>query len=623
MKLPDVPDGEIVGRVAVADAPQVTDTGDCYIGSSHFVGEGMTVYSWAAPIAKIFFTETEHPLCHQVQGVRTFTHEGGRINDFSDERRSGSAARPLFAQRTMTVAAPSTRPLPRPAPTPPAVHWSSTSDGGRDAEEIATPRSTGPASPILATTKPEADQGGPSRNDTVRARELLERNLRRARTGQLESVLATLQSDQYDLVTRHGHDDLIIDGHPGTGKTVIAVHRAAYLTSPDYNHDSGTDEQIRRLLLVGPTDEYVAHVAPAISRLSHGAGEVHVMSLRGVLGKATGLTSVPEGRAITRIDDGDSQLWSLAYNAASIMNRVSESAGPRSTRIRRAYEIARRNGEGAALVTTDDRWIEYLASLPSFENARQNRAHIPLIAALGWCIAPPQDLRSFDHIIVDEAQDVMAIEWVLLDAMNQDERWTLLGDMNQRRSDAAHGSWNYIADALAILDSGGEAPVTRIRRGYRSTPAIMSFANRLLPKHSRDLESFQTEGAEVVVHRTERDALLPELLIQVRDLAERHPGGSIAIIAMERPVVEDYLRQKRWQSEPHQPHRWRHDGLAVDLVSPDAARGLEWDAVVVVEPAKFPKNFLRHGLLYTSLTRANRELQIVHSQALPEPLRDR
>jgi DNA helicase IV len=48
---------------------------------------------------------------------------------------------------------------------------------------------------------------------------------------------------------------------------------------------------------------------------------------------------------------------------------------------------------------------------------------------------------------------------------------------------------------------------------------------------------------------------------------------------------------------------------------------LEFDAVVVVEPIDFPKNLGRHGLLYTSLTRANRSLAVVHAKALPDELR--
>lgn len=606
VKMPSTPDGVLVGRVALDNAPQVSAAGECYIGSAYHQDRDITVYSWAAPIAQIFFTHDGHPLCENVVGRRTFTHDGGRISDFEDEHRRGDSTQRLFRVREMQVPNAPPRALPqappRPMPTAPPIG------------QPAAP--TQDAAPATAHT-PAANKPA---HGGVRAKKLLERNLEKARTGQLESVLATLQPEQYGLVTRDGHDDLIIDGHPGTGKTVIAVHRAAYLTSPEYNQNSGPGTQISKVLVLGPTDEYVAHVAPAIGQLTNGSGEVHVMSLRKLLASASGLVAVPEGRAITRIDDGDAHLWSLAHNAVSLLKRTGRVAGPRSSRIRTAYQLLRSNGDRGSLVTTDDSWAEYLASLPPFEQARTTRAHAPLIAALGWCVEPHPDLRGFDHIIVDEAQDVMAIEWVLLDAINTHERWTILGDMNQRRSDAAHGSWTFIADALALLDSEGKAPVVSMRRGYRSTAPIMEFANKLLPQHARHTELIQSTGAPVLVERTAPTALHEQALAHVHELRSTYPNGTIAIIGMERPVTETYLRQHGWIKEPHHAHRWSSRGSTVDVISPDYARGLEWDAVIVLEPATFPKNFLRHGLLYTSLTRANRELRVLHASPLPEAL---
>ncbi len=53
------------------------------------------------------------------------------------------------------------------------------------------------------------------------------------------------------------------------------------------------------------------------------------------------------------------------------------------------------------------------------------------------------------------------------------------------------------------------------------------------------------------------------------------------------------------------------------------ASGLEYDAVVVEEPAAFEQNFGRDGVLYTGLTRANKELVVVHTKPLPGKLRAR
>lgn len=69
-------------------------------------------------------------------------------------------------------------------------------------------------------------------------------------------------------------------------------------------------------------------------------------------------------------------------------------------------------------------------------------------------------------------------------------------------------------------------------------------------------------------------------------------------------------------------HHTRSKGeLRMSVVTPNIARGLEFDGVVVVEPELFPKNLARLGSLYTSLVRANTELAVVHSQGLPNELR--
>jgi DNA helicase IV len=78
-----------------------------------------------------------------------------------------------------------------------------------------------------------------------------------------------------------------------------------------------------------------------------------------------------------------------------------------------------------------------------------------------------------------------------------------------------------------------------------------------------------------------------------------------------------------WATSAHDPQLWEKDAKEVTVAVPDDARGLEFDAVVVVEPSEFPENFGRQGPLYTALTRANRELSVVHSNALPDGLRRR
>ena len=84
--------------------------------------------------------------------------------------------------------------------------------------------------------------------------------LDRRRDGHMRDIVATIQSDQYRLITAEPDGALVVQGGPGTGKTAVGLHRASWLL---YTHR----EQLRRVLVVGPNPmfmDYVAHVLPAL-----------------------------------------------------------------------------------------------------------------------------------------------------------------------------------------------------------------------------------------------------------------------------------------------------------------------------------------------------------------------
>src|SRR5438128_3744136 len=84
--------------------------------------------------------------------------------------------------------------------------------------------------------------------------------LERRREGRMRDIVATIQSDQYRLITAEPEGALVIQGGPGTGKTAVGLHRASWLL---YTHR----EQLRRVLVVGPNPtfmDYVSHVLPAL-----------------------------------------------------------------------------------------------------------------------------------------------------------------------------------------------------------------------------------------------------------------------------------------------------------------------------------------------------------------------
>ena len=84
-----------------------------------------------------------------------------------------------------------------------------------------------------------------------------------ARTGRMRDVLATIQADQDAIVRAGSHGALVVDGGPGTGKTVVALHRAAYLLHADPRLADGRGG----VLVVGPHRPYLEYVADVLPSL--------------------------------------------------------------------------------------------------------------------------------------------------------------------------------------------------------------------------------------------------------------------------------------------------------------------------------------------------------------------
>src|SRR6476469_7732389 len=95
--------------------------------------------------------------------------------------------------------------------------------------------------------------------------ELLREEIERPRVGPMRDIVATIQPDQDDLVRADLDTSLCIQGAPGTGKTAVGLHRAAYLlyTYPDRLRRSG-------VLVVGPNAAFLHYIAQVLPSLGEG-----------------------------------------------------------------------------------------------------------------------------------------------------------------------------------------------------------------------------------------------------------------------------------------------------------------------------------------------------------------
>lgn len=596
----------IAGRVALVAPDQDLLDGDneFYIGETYAVVDGVNVFSWATAIARTFYQGGQrhyegaensyrgperHYLCNQVAAVRAFRHVDGRIVNFIDEPRCRDApAQPFASRGRLNIPAPPSLPkLPVPgAPKPSAQP---------DQSDVAeTPAG---AADVVDGLPP------------VRAEELLREQLLAPRQASLTPVLSTLQPDQYELVTMTGQHSVIIEGHPGTGKTIVATHRAAYLVHDDIPDE---DRLTGNILVVGPTPGYSRHVRGVISRLAGPTNRIAVFSLPELADLIIGRSEAPPmGVSRSYHDVG----WEIARFARSVIAKFRADAGRNPSP---AEVIDTLKSRAGILAANDKEWATYLRGLPDYRAAAKLRVHSPLIAFIHWELRRPEAFARVEHVIVDEAQDVTPLEWLLLDEINEGDKWTLIGDLNQRRSDHTLPDWNQVLDHIAIEP---DTPVRRMRRGYRSTKPILDFANRLLPQAERKINAFQQIGPEPRITGVRTSKELGDAVAQEVDrLLVEYPKGTLAVICQTGTAATSGLRKRGWSADSVSLETWFREGREVKVLTPDAARGLEFDAVIVVEPAQFPKNFGRFGPLYTALTRANRELSVVHSQKLPREL---
>lgn len=497
-----------------------------------------------------------------------------------------------------------TLPVPKPVPAaPPGVH-----DGAPGHRPQSTEHRQQPGS-----TAVDLENG-------MRAVDAVRYALHAPRTEAMTSVLATLQPDQYRLVTQPPTMPLIIQGHPGTGKTIIAVHRAGYLV----NEETTKKNPIPRVLLLGPTEQYVRHVSRTVRELDP-TGAVTVKSLPEWLAELAGLgtTTVQPGEGTA--EDVAGFIVALAKHAvAECQNRPGWNASRLADKVKMAYEALRNSNDPhrrPPASQAEQRWIE---NLPAFPKVWGKRRYLPLLAQLGLLLS--ESKSRYGHVVVDEAQDVSELEWEIIQAHNTG-RWTIVGDLNQRRRlDIGHLDWHQLAERLHILPDAQLFQPEVVERGYRSTQPILDFANRLLPPSENQPCSLQTDGPEPSVIRAstpgKRDL---RAVSEASRLLDSYPDGTAAIITTDPDAIDKVLLGNGWRRTGTTAGAgdWTSEGRRLAVRTPDSARGVEFDGVVVVEPRYFVRQEEFAGTLYTSLTRANRELVVVHSKPLPEPLTQR
>lgn len=564
--------------------------------------------------------------------------------------------------------------------------------------------------------------------------------LSQARDGQMSDIVSTIQAEQDEIIRRAADGLLVIQGGPGTGKTAVALHRAAYLLYAERSRLENSG-----VLVIGPSKVFLQY----IDRVLPSLGETGVVSTT-IADLLPGISARGRDQEVVREIKGRIAWVDIAKNAVRSLERVPQDTDLaiasyrvclKAEDVRAARTRARRSGKphneawegfalelmdklaqqmddqvsvhqdldwyydyirgslparrainlawlpmsslgllerlyaspdllarcapqlselerkllyrprGSALTDSDipilDELEELLGDLPNQsagararEAARQREieaAGQAIVALeLGDGLVTDEMLAerasgagdylslsqralkdrtwAYGHIIVDEAQELTPLAWHALLRRCPSRSFTVTGDLDQRSGTVPASTWSELLGP-AIRALSGEAVLTV---SYRTPASILNRANQLMsecgiPTHYPLVAARDVEDAYFVT-RTSPEQLVSQVRI-VQEDAKAHLDdtrgtgqGRLAII-----VADEQLSS--WARNLEVGHTL---GDQVSIMTPTMSKGLEFDAVIIVEPTVILERSA--GDLYVAMTRPTHRLHVISTSQLPAAL---
>lgn len=547
---------------------------------------------------------------------------------------------------------------------------------------------------------------GTSASDVVGEAALLAA-LNSRRTGQMQDVVATIQSEQDTIIRASHRTPIVVQGGPGTGKTAVALHRAAYLL---FNHSRIAE---RGVLVIGPSRvflDYIEQVLPALGetqvaasriddllpgveitetddsaaaaaksdlswparleqlvisqrhlavdedvviggeqitvptaelvrlsaralstyRAHNEAGLVFADLLRDWLAdrliqlRTQGLADVERGLedlleratgAIDRdlggyaksdavgievdgamsrserltlrrglnsdsaIDDLVDRVWPQ-LNAADLLRAVLADPAQFNCTLP-AGAPSTRKGWSSADVALLDELTELIGgdAVESIDGTLAEQA----LADRSW---------TYGHAVIDEAQELSPMQWRMVMRRCPTKSLTIVGDVDQTSSPDGANDWSDALDAHL----GDRWQLNELTINYRTPRQVMELAEQVRARIGSTVRAARALREGVTPHQlTSQPAELGTMVIrEVERLRRAYDGGSVAIIA--GADVPDELREA---------------ARGTSLMTPETAKGLEFDAVIVIDPAGIEAAERGANLLYVAMTRCTQELVLI------------
>ncbi|WP_354699062.1 DNA helicase [Paraconexibacter sp. AEG42_29] len=645
-----------------------------YLGRESIRGEqGLLVINWRVPAAEPFYTASKNDP-HGLLLRRRFQTEHLRLLSIVDEPFGPKPAAPPAPAPVKPAPKPRAAPPTPPTPVAPPA-------------PVPTPAAREPE-PEPVVPEPVETEVSPPGQEIVDA---ILADMDRARGTEMRDIVATIEARQYELISDGIDGMLVIQGGPGSGKTAIALHRAAWLL---FNHK----EQLERtgVLVVGPNRafmEYVAKVLPSLGETAVNQTAIdRLPDLDEVRVRATEAQDVAVlkgdprmaafvGRAVearvrvpkdpTEVHVGRTRVVIQPEDLAKVVERarregrsylagrdgfrrrmfelVREQMAAISTRLPRGtfesdlnVAVAGRDGivdriwptltapevlrdllgsrqrikaVAGAELTVEEQALLYRERGRLLRDEPWTAADMPLLDEADLAIRGLQ--RRYGYVLADEAQDLTPMQLRMVMRRATGGRATLVGDIAQSTGPWRFPDWTELVGAIDEPAAFVDLRIAELAISYRVPAQIMDLASSFLPRIAPNLTvpTAVRDGDEAprFVQVVEASLLSSAAAEAVRRIeGERTVGVIVPVDRMDDARVA-------FNEAGVQAGDIRTDGLSrqITLLSSEEAKGLEFDHVVVVDPAGIAGPAGEWAFLYVALTRATRTLTLVHATRQP------
>src|SRR5919201_1790448 len=419
--------------------------------------------------------------------------------------------------------------------------------------------------------------------------------LERARDARMRDIVATIQADQYRLIAREPEPPLVVQRLKADVRLAEVIRRAVELRS------EGKPQE----LVVRMEGRFVGVEADEVAEL--------LAEARAGLGLSAAARERFRMNVLRRFyEDYGVRLGGQAFRAFDEVERALRRNGRLTRFLDRVWpapkpeQVVRRLlSSREALAEAADGVLDR-AELVLLHRARSgwSAADLPLIdEARALLLGPP---TRYGHTIVDEVQDLTAMRLRMI-ARRAAGTFTILGDIAQATGPIPYDRWE---ELLPHLPGGERAEIEELRHAYRVPREIMELSLPLLERIAPDVEP-------PLAYRVGAD---PPRVVEAEEPL-RAAYEEAARLATDEGLLA-VIAPASLRGEDGEGSLFDETRMAV--LTPREAKGMEFDNVIVVEPAQVVEEATGgQGLreLYVALTRPTKRLVLVLSRPLPKELR--